>query len=66
MILYKNEDNVLDSAPAETAEYSQISTGKVEVGEFVTDSGLMVPAVSFKGASSLVSLELSHCRGSRG
>ena len=46
MLLYKN-DNLLDSAPS---EYRQISTDEVEVGlgEFVTDSGLVVSAVSVK------------------
>jgi len=57
---YRNDENVLESAPA---EYRQISTGEVEVGEFVTDSGLVVPAVSVKLRERLNAVIANHGLG---
>merc|ERR1712226_669455 len=41
---YKNDENVLESLPA---QYRQIETGEAVVpGEYVADSGLVIPAIS--------------------
>ena len=52
-------DNLLDSAHT---EYRQISTGEVEVGlgEFVTDLGLVVSAVSVKLREQLNDVIANH------
>ncbi|XP_023341379.1 enhancer of mRNA-decapping protein 3 [Eurytemora carolleeae] len=42
---YKNDENILGNF---VTEYRQIDTGEVMETEYVTDSGLVVPAISFQ------------------
>lgn len=58
---YRNDENVLDNLPT---EFRQITTGEVgECGEFVTDSGLVVPAISAKLRERLDAAIANHGLG---
>jgi len=54
---YKNDENVLLGV---TADYRQITTGETGEGEFVTDQGLVVPAVSLHLRERLQAVIVNH------
>jgi len=57
---YKNDENVLAGI---AAEYRQITTGEEFNGEFVTDSGLVVPCVSLELREKLQAVITNHGLG---
>lgn len=57
---YRNDENVLSTIPT---EYRQITTGEQDCGEYVTDSGLVVPAVSVQLRERLASVVANHGLG---
>lgn len=54
---YRNDENVLASV---AAEYRQITTGEQGEGEFLTDQGLVVPAISLQLRERLQAVITNH------
>ena len=56
-IFPRNDENVLAGV---AAEYRQITTGETGEGEFLTDQGLVVPAVSLQLRERLQAVIANH------
>jgi len=57
---YRNDENVLAGI---TAEYRQITTGEADIGEYLTDLGLVVPCISLELRERLQAVIVNHGLG---